>query len=385
MMCKFIVLLKWLIFLCLANSQIFAVTPSDTMKASPKALELIKNLQLRENSVASRDYSNWQTPKQISVIIPAQFKPIAKSLIGSLQQAAPDVTINTYYPASNTKPPEFLKESEVIFGNCNKDLLDQIPNAIWIQHFSSGVEGCAASARTSHPKILLTNIQHIAAPAIAEHAISLMLMLTRNLDNYYRLQLDNKWQRILTAGDNEVGGKTLLVLGLGGIGNEVAKRAHGLGMRVIATRNSSRRGPNYVEKVGLADEIYEFAKQADIIVNALPSTDKTKSIINETFFSAMKKGGIYISVGRGTTTNLDDLVNALKSGKIIGAGLDVTDPEPLPQSHPLWTMDNVIITPHIAGFSTASIRRSFILYQENLRRYIQGEKLLNVVDIERGY
>ena len=381
----FKLLLKLLLLVCLTRNSLFA----DTTTASPQALQLIKNLQLQESSTASRDHPRWQPPKQITVVIPAHYKPIAKPLIASIQQAAPDLVINTYFPAPDAAPdekaPEFLKTSEVIFGRCNKNLLDQVPNAVWIQLYSSGAEACTAAARVSHPDLLLSNIRHIAAPAIAEHAIALTLMLTRNLDTYYRQQLEGNWHRILTTSDNEIGGKTLLVLGLGGIGNEVAKRAHSLGMHVIATRNSSRTGPDYVAQVGLASDMYELAKQADIVVNALPSTDKTRNIINDKFFSAMKKGSRYISVGRGTTTNLDDLVKALNSGQLAGAGLDVTEPEPLPKNHPLWAMDNVIITPHIAGVSMAAIQRSFILYQENLRRYIQGDKLLNVVDIARGY
>ncbi len=182
-----------------------------------------------------------------------------------------------------------------------------------------------------------------------------------------------------------VSGKTMLVLGLGGIGRQVAKRAHDLGMRVMATRNSSRSGPDYVDYVGLSDEMTNLASKAHVVVNALPLTNSTRGIVNAGFFDAMPDSSYYISVGRGKTTNTDALMAALNSGKLSGAGLDVTDPEPLPDDHKLWTMPNVIITPHSASQSDLSERNTIILARENLRRYVHGEPLLNLVDLTRGY
>jgi phosphoglycerate dehydrogenase-like enzyme len=156
-------------------------------------------------------------------------------------------------------------------------------------------------------------------------------------------------------------------------------------MRVVATRNSSRNGPDYVDYVGLSDEMVTLAGTADVIVNALPLTSGTRRIIDTEFFAGTKDGAIYISVGRGATTVTDALMVALESGRLRGAGLDVTDPEPLPEDHPLWKIPNIIITPHMAGQSELSTRNRWIIARENLRRYILGEKLLNLVDLERGY
>jgi phosphoglycerate dehydrogenase-like enzyme len=175
------------------------------------------------------------------------------------------------------------------------------------------------------------------------------------------------------------------VAGLGGIGTEIAWRAHGLGMRVIATRSSSREGPDFVDYVGLPDELLALAAKADVIANALPLTPQTTGIFNKAFFDAAKPGAIFLSVGRGKSTVTGDLIAALQAGKIFGAGLDVTDPEPLPEESPLWHLPNVIITPHVSAAGADSPQRTMIIAIENLRRYVAGERMLNVVDMRKGY
>lgn len=214
------------------------------------------------------------------------------------------------------------------------------------------------------------------------------MALVRGLDIYHANQLKGTWQRNVGLDRSdfmELEGRTVLIVGLGGIGSQTAKRAHGLGMRVIATRGSRREGPDYVDYVGLPDEVYELAGRADVVINTAPLTERTRGMFDAKFFAAMKSTAYFISVGRGASTVTKDLVAALEEGKITGAGLDVTDPEPLPQNHPLWTMPRVIISPHTGGRSDKSRDRLFLLVQENLRRYVAGEPMLSVVDIERGY
>jgi phosphoglycerate dehydrogenase-like enzyme len=181
-----------------------------------------------------------------------------------------------------------------------------------------------------------------------------------------------------------VAGKTLLVAGLGGIGTEAARRGAALGMRVIATRRSTRQGPDFVDYVGLADELLTLAGEADFIINALPLTPETVGIFDAEFFAAVKRGAYFVSMGRGAITGTSDLVAALLSGQLGGAGLDVTDPEPLPAEHPLWQMDNVIITPHVGGWGGERERHGILLV-ENVGRFIRGDALFNVVLPERGY
>jgi phosphoglycerate dehydrogenase-like enzyme len=174
-------------------------------------------------------------------------------------------------------------------------------------------------------------------------------------------------------------------VGLGGIGLEVAKRAHALGMKVIATRASSREGPDYVSYVGLSDELPTLIGQADVVVAALPLVPATTRLFDAKMFARMKKSAYFINVGRGGSVVTDDLVAALNNGTIAGAGLDVTEPEPLPKGHPLWKAKNIIITPHMSAQSDLGQSIRELILREQLRRFVAGDKLLSVVDFSKGY
>jgi phosphoglycerate dehydrogenase-like enzyme len=277
-------------------------------------------------------------------------------------------------------------EANVILGFCDSRLIDAAEQLVWVQVYWAGVERCLESEAVGSGRILLTNMQKMSSATIGEHAIAMMLSLTRGLTPYAKMMAEGAWQRdyARNSGMVSVDGKTLLVVGLGGIGRQVAMRGKGLGMRVVATRNSSREGPDYVDYVGLSDELHALAAQADVIVNALPLTPATTGLFDREFFAAAKRGSYFINVGRGSTVVTDDLLLALQDGRLGGAGLDVTEPEPLPADHPLWQLPNVIITPHVAGFG-GSRRWHAMLVRENIRRYLAGEALLNVVEPERGY
>jgi phosphoglycerate dehydrogenase-like enzyme len=215
----------------------------------------------------------------------------------------------------------------------------------------------------------------------------MMYMLTRKLYVFRDRQRERKWDRRAVPRTQmwEVQGRTMLVVGLGGIGTEIARRAHALGMRVIATRNSTRDGPDFVAYIGLAHELHELARQADVVVNATPLTPTTTGLFDRVFFQAMKPGAYFINVGRGKSVVTQHLIDALNSGRLGGAALDVQDPEPLPPEHPLWAANNIIITPHISAGSDVQMTRFWLVVRENLRRYVNGERMLNVVDIKRGY
>jgi phosphoglycerate dehydrogenase-like enzyme len=219
-----------------------------------------------------------------------------------------------------------------------------------------------------------------------------MFGLTRGIDGIVKAQMQQKWIR--GAGGLprerlwEIDGRTMFVAGLGGIGSGAARKAHALGMRVIGTRRTSRDKPDFVEYVGLPDETAQLVSQADVVVNALPLTDETRGLFNAAMFARMKRGAYYISVGRGGTTVTDDLIAALKSGQLGGAGLDVTDPEPLPDGHPLWSAPNIIISPHSSSHGVdlgVDGPRAWKVMREQIRRFVTGDKIYNVVDIQKGF
>jgi phosphoglycerate dehydrogenase-like enzyme len=344
------------------------------------AQALIEEFGLRQSDIPSSALPGWRRPEKIVLRLD---KP---GRLAGFQAVAPGVEIVAVETLEQAVAEAV--DAQVVIGFCEEELLSAATGLHWLQVYSAGVDRCIAYPSFDKGKILLSNAQRIASPALAEHAIALMMALVRGLDLYHSNQLQGLWQRdvgMKRAQFMELEGRTVLVVGLGGIGTQVAKRAHGLGMRVIATRGSRREGPEYVDYVGLADEVYGLAEQADVVINTTPLTNRTRGMFNAAFFDVMKPGAYFISVGRGASTVTNDLVAALESGNIAGAGLDVTDPEPLPEGHPLWSLPRVIISPHVGGQSDRARDRLFLLAQENLRRYVAGQAMLSVVNIERGY
>jgi phosphoglycerate dehydrogenase-like enzyme len=341
---------------------------------------LIEELGLRESDTPVSELPGWSRPEKVLVRVDRPER------LPGLQAMAPGVEIVVV--SSPAEAALEAADAQVLIGYCDEEILAAAPVLHWVQVYSSGVEHCLANPGMHQGNKLLTNGQRIGSPALAEHAIAMMLALARGLDVYHSNQLNGTWQRDISLGSGEfldLEGRTVLVVGLGGIGTQTAKRAHGLGMRVVATRGSRREGPDYVEYVGLADEVNVLAASADVVINTAPLTERTRGMFNAEFFAAMKPTAYFISVGRGASTVTADLVAALENGEIAGAGLDVTDPEPLPEGHPLWAMPRVIISPHAAGRSDRTRNRLFLLAGENLRRYVAGEPMLSVVNIERGY
>jgi phosphoglycerate dehydrogenase-like enzyme len=343
---------------------------------STSAAHLIDTLGLHVAPHPVRERPGWHTPRVVLV------SEELHALVPQLKQAAPGVKL-IELPAAT---PREIADADASIGVCSAAVLEKATKLQWIQWTAAGVERCVQQplVRERHP--LVTNTQRAAGPSIAEHVLGLMLALSRHLNTFMKEQQQSHWAKREQAPQLvDIDGKTVLVVGLGGIGTEVAKRAHALGMRVIATRASGHSGPDFVSYVGLPDELLKLSKEADFVVNCAPLTPQTTGIFNQAFFAAMKPSAYFISVGRGHSTVTADLVAALTSGKIAGAGLDVVDPEPLPAESPLWQLPNVIITPHISADTPVSHEQYDAVLEENLRRYVAGEPMLSVVDIERGY
>jgi phosphoglycerate dehydrogenase-like enzyme len=353
----------------------------------PSVEELVINLGIRESQIASRDMAGWSRPDKVTVVVWDALPAGGPGSKAWMIEVSDGVEVDIMVASQGGLDLDRLADSDVYIGWCFANAISVIEELDYIHIFSAGLDRCTSIPGLLESNPIATNSAKAASETIAEHSIALMLAITRNLPFHHSAQLRSKWRDESDSSSPTISvqGKTMLVLGLGGIGSQVARRAHGLGMRVIATRNSSRTGPAYVDYVGLSSEMSGLAGQADVVVNTLPLTSATKGIVNAEFFDAMKDGSYYVSVGRGATTDTVALVTAIDSGKLNGVGLDVTDPEPLPKDHRLWILPNVIITPHVSALSDRSSRNTRVIARENLRRYILGEKLLNLVDLERGY
>ena len=254
----------------------------------------------------------------------------------------------------------------------------------WVQQPSAGVEHLIEIPELVEGAIVLTNMQRMYGPEIADQAIGYLLAFTRDLGiSFAPIESSTDLARAGFVLD-ELAGKTLLVIGLGGIGSEIARRAHAFGMRVVSTDPKVMERPLFVEELHRPDAFHTLLPRADVVASAVPLTKASRKMIGAREFAMMKPGTILINVSRGGVVDTDALVAALDSRRIAAAGLDVTDPEPLPEGHPLWSR-NVIITPHSAGQSPGGDRRRHELFRENLRRFASGEMLLNVVDKKAGY
>lgn len=357
---------------CLSLLLAAAANAAETSTAS-----VVEHYGLHEGDTPVKERKGWSKPKRILVGgFAAQIGP-------ALRAAAPDVE---FIVAGTPEATEKIASVDATIGVCNADVLAAGKSIRWIQLVTAGVENCVAVPAVKERNILVTNMQRITGPIIAEHVIAMTLAFTRGLDLYIPAQANGDWRRSVPEGRMAViEGKTMLVVGLGGIGTEVAKRAHALGMKVTATRASGRTGPDFVSYVGLPDELPKLASEADFVVNTVPLTPQTKGIFNAALFAKMKSTAYLINIARGGSVVTTDLIEALKSGKIAGAALDVTDPEPLPADHPLWKAPNVIITPHVASDSDLGFDAQLQVVRENLRRYSAGDKMLSVVDVTRGY
>ncbi len=349
------------------------VTPA----AEPaSAAQLIGSLGLHVAPTPVRERGGWRPPRVILV------NHSAHDLLPQLQQTAPAARIIDIDAAT----PADIAAADATIGVCTEPVLKAATHLQWIQWPAAGVERCVAQPLLRERAPLVTNLQRTMGPSIAEHVIALMLALSRHFEEFYREQSQGHWEAFESAPElQDIGGKTVLIAGLGGIGTEVARRAHALDMRVVATRATGHEGPDFVSYVGLPDELVRLTRDADFVVNCLPLTPETTGIYNKEFFAAMKRSAYFISIGRGGSTVTADLVAALNAGTIAGAGLDVVDPEPLPPDSPLWHAPHLIITPHVAANTAVAEQTRDAVLVENLRRYVAGERMLSVVDITKGY
>jgi phosphoglycerate dehydrogenase-like enzyme len=281
---------------------------------------------------------------------------------------------------------QFRKEvadAHVIFGGFSREDLRAARQLRWIQWPAAGVEHILYPELVESP-IVLTNMQRMYSPTISETAIGLLLTLTRGLNRYALQTREHVWKPV--NGLTEANGLTLGIVGLGGIGTDTAYRAHyGFNMKILAVDPKPLPKPVFVAELHSLDWLPKMVPQVDVLLSAAPHTPISQGMFNETVFRAMKPTAYFINVSRGMLVDTPALIRALKEGWIAGAGLDVAYREPLPPDDPLWTAGNLIITSHSSAVSKGSTQRCYDLFCENVRRYVGGLPLLNVVDKKRGY
>ena len=274
----------------------------------------------------------------------------------------------------------------VIGWNVTAEALRAAPKLRWVHSLSGGVDRMLRIPDLrDNPDIALTSMKIQKGPEMADHAMALLLALTRNLPQFIRNRDSGKWKNNSKLPIIELRGKTMLIIGMGGCGTQVAERAHASGMRVIGTDPKDIPFMGAVDYIGKSDELHGLLPEADVVVSCVPSTPETKGLLDAEAFKRMKTGVYLINVSRGSVVKTSALIDSLRSGKVRAAGLDVVDPEPLPDDHPLWSMPNVIITPHFAGLSDGRVERQRSLVLDNIDRFIRGLPLKNVINKQRGY
>ncbi len=348
--------------------------------------DLVEDFGIYEGPSPTKKSPGWTKPKRIVVpnLMPAR--------LDELKRIAPEVL---FVPVKTA--PEAAREAgdaDAVLGFCTPAVVQAGKSLRWIQVGHAGVEK-DLFPELIKSNIVLTNTQRLYGPNVADQAMALLLCLTRGLalgmqpeaHDPFTKDLFHKWNLLKAeVKPQELHGKSMLVVGLGGIGTQIARRAHGFGMRVLAIDpNDKIVRPDFVFSIAPPEKLMELLPRADVVVLACPLTAQTRGMFGSPQFRAMKPSAFFINIARGGLVKTPDLLGALKKKHLAGVGLDVTDPEPLPNDHPLWRFPNVAVSPHLGGGSPEARDRQWRLYRENVRRFVAGEPLLCVVDKEKGY
>lgn len=301
---------------------------------------------------------------------------------GILNEATQGVTIE--YVAASKVTESDLEDADIIVGNISPDKLIKCKNLKLMQLNSAGTDGYTAPGVLPEGAFL-ANATGAYGLAISEHMIGTLLCMMKKLDKYRLDQEKHIWSDHGSV--TSIYGSKTLVVGLGDIGNEFAIRMKALGSSVDAIKRTKSEKPEYIDNLYQMDSLYECLEKADIVATCLPGTKETYKIFDEKAFSHMKTGAYFINVGRGNAVDTESLCDALENGKLAGASVDVTDPEPLPEDHRLWDTEGVLITPHVSGgyHLQATHDKIISIAARNIKHMVNGEPFENLVDMSTGY
>ncbi len=286
---------------------------------------------------------------------------------------------------------EAVGDAEVVFGDVSRDVFLAAKKLCWIQCHGAGVNKLIAIPELITSHVAVTNTRGAHAATIAEHFFGTLIGLTRQLPKLYTAHQHREWINWLQwpekigAPPISIQGLTLGIFGLGNIGRAIATRAHAFQMEIIAVDKCDVSRPDYISAFWLIDDLSELLKRSDIVVVTVPGTSETFRMIGREELNLIKPTAYLCVVSRGGVVDEDALANTLKSGRLAGAALDVTEIEPLPAHSPLWDAPNLIITPHCAGKSEASTAAATAILSENIGHYLAGRPLTNLVDKKLGF
>lgn len=309
--------------------------------------------------------------------------PLDKEQRRELESKAPKAEF--VYRDQKTVPQEDIKEASIIIGNVKVDFLRDVPKLKWLQLDSAGSDQYAALPVFQEEKALLTNASGSYGLVISEYMVGAAIMMSVGFHKYRDQQNKKIWQRNQPA--KTINGTQTLVVGLGDIGSSFAHKMNDLGSHITAVRRTATPGRSYISAVYTLNYLPKILPFADIVAVCLPNSKETQNIFDEKAFSLMKEGAFFMNVGRGSAVDTYALASALSSGHLGAAVVDVTSPEPLPGDHPLWSCENAIITPHIAGLDEQkdAFGKIVTLATRNLEAFMHKKKLKCIVDPKTGY
>lgn len=312
---------------------------------------------------------------------------LPKAQVDGLARRFPQVRFLS--PADRDEAARLLPETQIVLGWAVRP--EDFPRARrlkWIHLTAAGV-GPQLFPALVESDVVLTNSRGLHAVSMAEHTLGVMLAFARKLHLARDAQHDRRWTQVeLSSGPppfGELAGATLGLVGLGAIGSAIAARARAFGMTVLAVRRRPDHASDVADEVWGRDRLPEMLERSDFVVLCAPQTRETTGLIGATELARMKPHAVIVNIGRGALIDEPALIAALETGRIAGAGLDVTVEEPLPATSPLWTMPNVIVTPHISGMGERYWERALDMFAANLERWLAGKPLENVVDKRAGY
>lgn len=326
--------------------------------------------------------------------------PFPSHLVDKIRAVSPELNIEQRTLPNGRWPDDWTTEAEIYYALSGVPSLAQAPHLHWVQTHYAGIDSLEQTDLWQSD-VLITTASGVHAPNMAQYALTQILAWAHRVPNWFHYKQTQSWakNRWETFVPQELRGKTLGILGYGSIGRELARLAKPFGMEILVTKRDARQleDTGYVvagqgdPEGALPDRVYpseatrSMIAECDFVVITLPLTERTHHLFDEEMFKAMKPSAFLVNVGRGPVIKEEALVRALKKGELAGAGLDVYEEEPLPDSSPLWKLENVIMTPHVSGFTPHYDERATDIFAENLRRYLSGEPLLNLVNRSEGY